>query len=361
MKAYFITNIMGENMKVAIVGGGAAGLLQALMLQQKGVDVEVFEKLKERPSFKRIVGLDFRSLRTLKDLKILDEVIEIGYKISSAFIFENDQLIASLYMDKVKTDVPFLLTISLSDFETLLESKIRKLNKGVSLTEIHKKGGAQVLNFDDGQSFEYDLVIGADGPKSFVRNLMKIPSSYYQYPFSLEVSNQRVDEQEERVQMYFEKGRTCHVRFPHSKDHVQVIRVLSDKLPSIDKVKTIKGENESEFEVKLDKSLAKTFYKEGVLLLGDAAHHMTPFGGRALNLTVEDAKQYAQAIAGGTIEAVAKIRRARAKRVILETHFLAKFVSRGSKWVLRGFKFLNNHPVIFSKMLRMHLNITKGN
>jgi len=347
-------------MKVAIIGGGAAGLMQAIQLQNRNIEVTVYEKLLERPNFTRVVGLDFRSLRTLKRLRILKPVLEIGYKVSGSFIYENDHLIAALNLDEINDEFPYFLSISLSVFETFLETQVKNLVKGVTVKLIESKDGKKRITLEDGSSAEYDLVVGADGVKSIVRKFAGIKIKKSKYPFKLEIANQRVRVKEERAQIYFEKGKTCMLRFPYSDNHVQVIRVLSDKRKPISDAKTNIGENENLFVLELDKFLANTFYRDGILLLGDAGHHMTPFGGRALNLSIEDTNHYAKAIVEGKIEKAAKARRKRAKTVILETHILAKTVSKGSKMVLWLFKFFGSHPHFFNKMLKMHLNITKG-
>lgn len=343
-------------MKVAIIGGGAAGLVQALLLQKRNIDVTVFEKLQERPKFKRIIGLDFHSLTILKDLELLEEVEKIGFKIEKANVYENDVQIASVSLKEVNPQFPYFLTISLSELEAFLETRILKIEKGMGVLKV--QSGKVIL--ENGIDQDFDLVIAADGPNSRVRDMAGIKVHKYNYPFYLEVANQKVEESEDCVRLYFEKGKSPHLRFPYSKDHVQVIRPIYKDLPAIDQKKTLKGENETIIQVYLDKFVCKTFYKDKVLLLGDSAHHMTPFGGRGLNLAFEDALHYAEAIKHGKIEKEAKRRRKVGKKVVFETHLLAKMASRANGLLLWSFKFFDRHSKFFTRIIKMHLNITKG-
>ncbi len=343
-------------MKVAIIGGGAVGLLQAILLEKEGVDVTVYEKLIERPSFKRIVGLDGKSLSVFDELGFVDEVIGLGKKICNAKVYHDDKTIADFSLERIHRDYPFFLTFSLSDLEVLLESKVKNIKKGMILKGIEKNG----LIFSDGSKVIPDLIIGADGSNSCVRSLAGIKTKEFTYPFTLEIANQRVDKEERMIQLFFEKGKTAALRFPYSLNHVQVIRVMDPKHPSIDKKKTVRGEDESVFNLLLEKKLAATFFQDRVLLLGDAAHHMTPFGGRGLSLSIQDAKIYAKSILDGSLKKTARRRRLLARRVILETHIIAMMEARGRWLMIIMFKAVNRLQIVFNKLMSLHVNIIKG-
>ena len=61
-----------ETCEVAIVGAGPAGLLCALLLASRGVQVRVLEKKRTRPSKGRADGFEPRTLEILDSLGLLD-------------------------------------------------------------------------------------------------------------------------------------------------------------------------------------------------------------------------------------------------------------------------------------------------
>ena len=205
-------------------------------------------------------------------------------------------------------------------------------------------------------------MIACDGANSPVRKMFNIEVDSYTYPFKIEVliqkREQRVDDCPE---MMFESGKTFLLKIPYSNDRAQVVRVIDPKKPPIEMSKIPKGEIEFSAKIPLEKKLSKTFYKNRVLLLGDAAHKMTPFGGRGLNLSIADAKNYASSIDQDleNLNKEAQNRRKIAKKVLRETHFLANNIGRGRIFVVFAIKFLNRYKKFFSKFFLAHLNITK--
>tara|TARA_R110000868_G_scaffold11116_9_gene54503 strand:- start:7454 stop:8683 length:1230 start_codon:yes stop_codon:yes gene_type:complete len=162
--------------KVAVIGGGLGGAAAALALHRRGVEVEIYEKAPEISEIGAGLNVSPNALKALRYLGVEDAAVEIGVQSVEQVIrsFRSGRVIAR---PKRAGDIETrygasFLTIHRADLlDTLLaplpEDMIH-LDAACAAVESGKDGA--VVTFEDGRTVEADVVIGADGIHSAVRD-----------------------------------------------------------------------------------------------------------------------------------------------------------------------------------------------
>lgn len=92
-----------KGLKVAVVGGGPAGLTASAFLARNGADVSIFEKQDKLGGILRYGIPDFRLSKVLLD-EAIDKILEIGVKANF-----NKELGVNLFLDDLKADFDAIL------------------------------------------------------------------------------------------------------------------------------------------------------------------------------------------------------------------------------------------------------------
>jgi tetracycline resistance monooxygenase len=168
-------NNLISNKRIAIIGGGPVGLTTALLLQQKGADVKVYER--DVCSDARISGgsLDLH-LRTgqqaLEEAGILEEFYQLSYPPSEKMTTMNGEVFAE---DSGAEETNFFKPeIDRNDLRKLLCKHIRKdvIVWDRKLTTLERQNDRYVLYFEGGVIETADIVIGANGGRSNLRSFV---------------------------------------------------------------------------------------------------------------------------------------------------------------------------------------------
>lgn len=160
-------------MRVGICGGGIGGVSAAIGLVSLGFDVEVFERspvlratgagLNLWPNAGRaLYGLGLR--RQYDEISVkLDRYL--GYDPDGNLLFEKD---TSGWPEKFGAPSVGIYRLALS---TMLVDAygIDKIRFGYEVSSVEDKGDRAVCHFANGESYEGDLIIGADGIHSVIR------------------------------------------------------------------------------------------------------------------------------------------------------------------------------------------------
>lgn len=159
---------------IAIVGAGLGGEVAALLLLQAGYDVTVYE---QAPSFSRLgagIQLGPNTLKIMRKIGIEAEVVAMGSKPAS-WISRNGPdaaIIADVALNPPRKDygAPYV-TVHRGDFHKLITETIptEVIQFSKKLTGLNDSGDSVTLTFEDGTSATADIVIGADGVNSVVR------------------------------------------------------------------------------------------------------------------------------------------------------------------------------------------------
>jgi 2-polyprenyl-6-methoxyphenol hydroxylase-like FAD-dependent oxidoreductase len=307
---------MSSIKKVLIIGGGLGGLSLGIALRRAGIDAEIVEIHEEFNVYGVGIIQQANALRALDAIGVADEAMRRGSPYGkvkmcapTGFSFAE---IGTPPMGHYPTHNGISRKI-LHDvlYEAAIENGVT-IRMGLSITEIENEGTRVGVKFTDGTEGSYQLVVGADGIYSKVRSLVfgdytpqYINSSVWRYPFKRPAEL-------ETGYMFFGKQTKVGL-IPMTADMMYMFVVSSEGednpfIPQNEWVPRLQAylraypapliqgviDQITEPE-KVVYSPLKTlmmsepWYKNRVVMIGDAAHATIPQMGSGAALAIEDA------------------------------------------------------------------------
>lgn len=331
-----------------IVGGGPAGMMLALLLARAGVDVVVLEK---HADFLR----DFRgdtihpsTLQLLHELGMLDEFLERPHhKVRQARgNFEDDEVVVADF-SRLSVRCPYIALMPQWDFLDFLSTHagryggfhLRMQAEVIGLIEEQGRiVGVRARTTEGELQVRAPLTVGADGRHSVVRAAAGQTVDDLAVPIDvlwMRISKRPNDPEQlvgrfraGRALVMIDRGDYWQCGFLIRKGDFDRVRqqglpafreqlasvapLLTDRLGELDDWNQIKL-----LTVRVDR--LRTWYREGLLCIGDAAHAMSPVGGVGINLAIQDAvaaaNQLARPLREGAVE-LADLRRIQRRRML---------------------------------------------
>ena len=167
---------------VLVVGSGLAGTAAAIHLATRGVAVDLVEIKSDVAAVGSGITLQGNALRELRALGVWDQARERGYAFDVTGIRAPDPDGTLLVeIPDARTggpDLPAVLGMPRRDLARILVDRAAdvgvKLRFGTTYTDLVQDADGVGVTFSDGSTGRYDLVVGADGIRSWTRRTLGI-------------------------------------------------------------------------------------------------------------------------------------------------------------------------------------------
>jgi 2-polyprenyl-6-methoxyphenol hydroxylase-like FAD-dependent oxidoreductase len=177
---------------VLVVGGGPVGLLAAVMLAARDLQVEIVDEAWRPATHGYALALHPASLRILEGLGLADDLVAQGQRIDRVAFYEGTDRRAEVDLSRLGGSHPFVLSLPQRTLETTLQDRLRQLgttvrwNHRASRIDDAEDGLTVTVDRLDRTSSGYPVagrsavvadsselrcrwVVGADGEHSLVR------------------------------------------------------------------------------------------------------------------------------------------------------------------------------------------------
>ncbi len=163
--------------KILIVGGGIGGMATAIHFAEAGIEVDLIDQDPEWRVYGAGITITGPTLRAYKRLGLLDQIKAVGavtngtklLHFSGALIQEMDEPI-------IEDGLPATGGILRPDLHAIMSARVRELGVsvrlGLTVDALESDASGVDVSFSDGSQGRYDLVIGADGIFSKVRDML---------------------------------------------------------------------------------------------------------------------------------------------------------------------------------------------
>jgi FAD-dependent urate hydroxylase len=161
--------------RILIVGAGLAGLSLARALRQAGLAPEVIEREAGWGVAGTGMYLPANGVRALQTLGLAGAVAVRGTRISRQRLVDHrGHLLADIDLQQLWGGVGPCLALPRTELHQILREGV-SVQLGRTIGSLENLDGPVRVGFDDGSSGDYDLVVGADGLRSSVRRLAVDP------------------------------------------------------------------------------------------------------------------------------------------------------------------------------------------
>ena len=312
---------MTSDCDLIVVGGGPAGMMAGLLFARAGCRVRVLEK---HADFFR----DFRgdtvhpsTMEILDQLGMLQRFLDRPHnRVDRAQIrvAGKEWIVGDL--THLHTPAPFIAMMPQWDFLDFIREEAKafpgfQLEMNAPVTGfIEEEGAITGVRLWDGRELHAPLTIAADGRASIVRQMLPLedlgaPMDVFWFRIAKpreERGDLRGNIERGRLLVMIDRGDYWQCAFLIPKGAAEQFQARGmDAIREEVAIAAPSGLNLSELDeisdlhlltVKLDR--LTTWWRPGLLAIGDAAHAMSPIGGIGINLAVQDAVAAANILAG---------------------------------------------------------------
>ena len=365
-----------QHVDIAIVGGGIVGLTLAAALKNSELSIAVIDKavcyqpLSEKPTA-RVSAINQANIKALKQLDVWNYLQQDrANPYTDMHVWDKDSF-GDIHFScaEMGSDALGIIVENQALVNALAEAGEAQSNVQVVTAGIERvlAGPNQtMLMLDNDEVLSCRLLVGADGANSFVRKQAGLPITFKDYEHTAIVANIKTDEPHNNVarQAFTPTGplallpmvapNVCSIVWSQTPEQAASLIALDDEafcnaLTAASNSKlgmTVLETKRSAFPLTM--RYARQWAKDGVVLIGDAAHTIHPLAGQGANLGMQDALVLAETLSslnasGKDIGLYKNLRSYERSRKTEAMKMIA---------AMDGFKFLFDGNDPFKKLLR---------
>jgi 2-polyprenyl-6-methoxyphenol hydroxylase-like FAD-dependent oxidoreductase len=337
-------------MRVLIIGSGVAGTVAALAVHKAGHEPVIYEAYEQSAGLEHgiYLGVAVNGMDALRAVDAHHVVLSTGFPSGAmAFYSGTGKKLGEMRMGPELSDGTVTHTIRRSD---LYQGLLREaLDRGIRVEHGKKLVGAEgavVAKFADGSTAEGDVLIGADGVHSVTRTIIDSanPGPRYTGLGNTGGFAHGVDVDTEPGSYVMVWGKDCFFGYTISPDNEiwwfanppsrtelsrteltadglreRLIALLSaDRSPA---AAIVAASDEFTLSNQYDLPTVPTWHQGAMVVIGDAAHAVSPASGQGVSLAAEDAVTLAKCLrdqpdVAKALSSYEQLRRARVERVV---------------------------------------------
>lgn len=358
-----------EETTCCVVGGGPAGAMLALLLARQGVEVTLLEAHGDFERDFRGDTLHASAMETLDEIGLADHLLELRHaKVRHFTVPTKDGPFAFDLFAGLRTKFPYIVVMAQSRFLEFITGEAKRypnfrLVMGARVEELLEEDGmvkgVRYRGPDGWHEVHATLTVGADGRFSKMRKLAGFEPIKTSSPIDVLWFRISRCEGDPKEALAARVGSGLFMVFIDRFDYWQVGCTIvkggykEARAAGLERLRRSLARAAPEWADRFDElkewkqipvlsvevSRLKRWHRPGLLLIGDAAHVMSPLGGVGINYAIQDAVVASNVLGGklGTEESIreqdlAEVQRRRE----LPTRAIQTFQSLGQRGVARG-------------------------
>ncbi len=336
--------------RILIVGAGPTGLSAGIELARQGMDVTIIDKRDEASGFSRAVGILQSTLELLDPSGVADKLRQEGVQVRGVRIFDQNKPVFGFNLRRGSDDENgFLLCLPQDRTEAHLREAFvalgGDLRMSTALEDLQQDEDHVTAYFGACKSEVFDAVLGADGVRSTVREILGIAYEGFDLPEDWSIADADIDgwAYPDTFVVHRLAGSSIVIAVPLSANRVRFVANTADALASLPvqpKVSNLRRSGTFKISIR-----QVEHYGSGrVYLAGDAAHSHSPAGGRGMNLGIADAFAFAECLIAGRLDDYGNQRHAEGAKIIRASETARKIATAEGK--LGRFLFFSTLKIV---------------
>lgn len=301
-----------------IVGGGPAGAVLALLLARQGIPVTLLEAHKDFNRYFRGDTMHASVLEIMDELGLAESLLELPHTKTYKYVTETvDGPVTFADFSRLKSKFPYMMIMEQVRFLEFIIAEAKrypnfKLVMGANVQQLVEEDGiirgVRYRTQGGWNEVRSHLTIGADGRNSRTRELSGLKLIKKETPIDVlwfRLPRRADDPTEElgefgqgfllvltnrfeywQVGYILPKGEYKNIR---TRGLEALRKSIADTMPMLaDRVDYLQDWKQLAL-LKVETGHLNRWYRRGMLLIGDAAHIMSPIGGVGINYAIQDA------------------------------------------------------------------------